>query len=318
MKLIRIAASIAAAAMIAVTLSGCATMDGGSMASLAKNGPSTKAIAQHASAVVTITGPYDAAKQCIAKIPEVKTLTIAVGDIKDDTGKVNVTDGGTGSFIGNGASNMFNATLASLGVKLEDLSPEYRQTIDWMNSKGAGMIEGTDTHGKKVLVANVLLPQLMLLGSVTSLDFLPGTSAEATLFGIGPKTRAYSALGAMKVRLVTLPNGKAPGGQVLATSAPSKQFAAVENSLGFSSFVGAGPGVTYASFDITSGQREPMQYTLGYLADYAAVDMIGTLLENLSAKNLIDDRRPAIAACRALLEVPVYPSAMNRRVASAS
>ena len=48
--------------------------------------------------VRNVASPYDAAKSCIAKVPEVKSLRITVGEIGDTTGQANIAEGGTGTF----------------------------------------------------------------------------------------------------------------------------------------------------------------------------------------------------------------------------
>lgn len=251
--------------------------------------------------VQTVSGPYDAAKACIAQVPEVKGIRIAVGDIKDTTGKLNIAEGGTGSFITQGATDMFHSTLAEIGVQLVELSPEYRSTIDWLASKN---VKG-----------GIKTAQFIVMGSIPSLDFLPGSVMELSVRGIGPKHRAYQAVGRMDVRLTTLPFGRTAGGVVAASSSVDKQFMAVETEFGVGTFVGGGSGLSYVSFRIGAGKREPMQHAIGFMVDYASVDMLGKLLEQLSAEGKIKDRRSQISECRRFLE---NPYAKEVQVASAT
>lgn len=240
--------------------------------------------------VQSVSGPYDAAKACIAQVPEIKGVRVAVGNINDTTGKLNVAEGGTGSFITQGATDMFHSTLAEIGVQLVELSPEYRGTIDWLASK--------DVKG------GIKTAQFIIMGSIPALDFLPGSVVEASYRGVGPKHRAYQAIGRMDVRLTTLPFGTTAGGVVVASSSVDKQFMAVETEFGVGTFVGAGTGLSYASFRIGEGKREPMQYTIGFMVDYTAVDLLSKMLEQLSAEGKIKDRRAQIGACRKLLDDP--------------
>jgi hypothetical protein len=248
-------------------------------------------------------GPYENALHCLAAIPETKSIRVAVGEILDETGKLNVAEGGTGAFVPKSATDMFYASLVDLGVKAVELTPEYQRTIDWLASK---QVKG-----------GIMTAQFIVLGSIPSLDFLPGSVAEFSVYGAGPKHRSYQAVGSMNVRLVTLPYNRTVGGVVVAESSVQKQFAAVENEFGVGTFVGTGAGLTFASFRIGASEREPMQYAVGYMADFAAADLVAKLLTQLSEEKRITDRRAAIAACRSLLKDP-YHTAPRVTVASAT
>ena len=108
----------------------------------------------------------------------------------------------------------------------------------------------------------------------------------------------------MDVRLVTLPFGQTAGGINVAHSSVDKQFAAVEREVGVGTFVGGGNSLTYASFRIGNQKREPMQHAIGFMVDYAAVDMVADLLEDLSARGDIKDREAILSRCRKLLGQP--------------
>lgn len=278
---------IAVLATLPLLAAGCSTTSGPTKRSVA----TTTAIVQKTSPVVNISGPYDAAIACTAKIKGVSSINVGVGQIADNTGKVNTTDEGTGTFISQGVSDFFNSTLASMGVKLIALSPDYRGTVDWIQSKGVDVAIAT--------------PQFMVTGSVTALDFMPGSVTELSLYGFGPKTRAYSALGRMDVQLITLPYKKTAGGVTVTSSSVAKQFVAVETDVGFGSFVGNGPGLTFASFRVGKGEREPLQHTMGFMVDYAAADLVLNMIEKLSIEGTIPDQRKAVSNCRTLLENPM-------------
>ncbi len=237
--------------------------------------------------VRNVVGPYDRAKACMAQIPEVKSIKITVGEIKDTTGQVNLAEGGTGTFITQGATDMFNSTLAEIGVQLVELSSEYRSTVDWL--------------GSKKIKGSIKTPQFVVMGSISALSFTQSSVLEARVFGAGPKAKVHRAFGRMDVRLVTLPFGKTAGGVTVAYSSVDKQFVAVEGEVGVGTFIGAGSGLTYASFRIGASKREPMQHAIGFMVDYASVDLVALLLEQLSVEKRITDRRSAIAECRGYL-----------------
>lgn len=248
---------------------------------------STQTIAQTTSPVVQVSGPYDEAKACIARIPNIKLVNIGVGPITDKTGKVNMAEGGTGSFISQGMTDAFFNSLFDLGVSVTDLTPEQQADVVFIAAAG---VKGS-----------MRTPSFIIRGGVTGLDLSQNSSvAEASLYGVGPKARSYNATGRMDVRLVTLPlpGGELPANVMVAKSTPFKQFMAVERELGFASFVGAGTGLTFASFRIGGSSREPMQHTMGFMADYATGDLVLKYLESHGSSA----QKAAATACRTKLD----------------
>lgn len=279
-------ARLAVLALLPLVAAGCSTtMRPASVAS-------THRIAETSSPVVSVVGgPFSAAKACIAKIPGANTLNIGVGDIADQTGKVNLTDSGTGNFLSQGMSQYFYSSLYDLGVSVTDLTAEQKGDVTFIVSAGV--------HGK------MRTPSYMVRGGVTALDFSETSNvAEVSVFGFGPKARAYNAVGGMDVRLVTMPGGESPSNIMVGKSQPVKQFVAVESEAGFGTFVGDGAGITFASFRLGGSAREPMQYTMRFMADYAASDLVLDLMEYLNRAGHPTGSAAAISQCRSLLEEP--------------
>lgn len=246
---------------------------------------STQAIAKTTSPVVQVSGPYDAAKACIARIPGIKLVNIGVGPITDKTGKVNMAEGGTGSFISQGMTDAFFNSLYDLGVSVTDLTPEQQADVTFIAAAG---VKGS-----------MRTPSFIIRGGVTGLDLAQTSNvAEASLYGVGPKARSFNATGRMDVRLVTLPGGKLPANVMVAKSTPFKQFMAVERELGFASFVGAGTGLTFASFRIGGSSHEPMQHTMGFMADYATGDLVLKYLDSYGSPA----QKAAAVGCRKRLD----------------
>ena len=268
--------------LAATALAGCATTTSETTTpktTTALRGPVT----------TQVSGPYEAAKACVAKIPEVASIRVGVGAIQDLTGKTNIQTDGTGSFITQGATDMATTALAELGVQVVELSFTYKQNVDWYAAKG---VKGS-----------IKQPQFIVMGSVTALDFgTYGTVGEMSIYGVGPRARAYRATGRMDLRLVTLPYGNTTGGSVQAVSAFQKEFLAVETGLGAATFIGKGDGLTFASFNVGSSQREPMQATIGYMTDYGSADLVLKLLDKLGLQ------KAKVAECRKLLVDPYRPA----------
>lgn len=266
-------------------LAACTTT--GSSTIITASAAATTKIVSVSSPVVQVAGPYDAAKACIARIPGINQLNIAVGPIADNTGKSSMTEGGTGSFVSQGTTDFFFNALGALGVSVTDLTPAQQADVTFIASAG---VKGS-----------MRTPNFIVRGSVTALDFAQQSNvAELSVFGFGPRTRAFNALGRMDVRLVTLPGGSAPSNISVVSSSIAKQFLAVETEAGFASFVGNTAGLTYASFRLGQSVREPMQHTMAFMVDYAAGDLVLKLLMSQGTSA----QKAAAAECRPLLENP--------------
>ncbi|MHB1769644.1 MAG: hypothetical protein ACYCPH_01015 [Minisyncoccota bacterium] len=244
-------------------------------------------------AIQNVTGPYDAAKACVKGIPETASINIGVGAVRDVTGRMSVVGNGNGSFLPIVATKMMESSLADTGVKLVDMSNTYRELVDWYSQKG--LLKG----------AKLFIPDYLVEGTISSLDFLPGKAASFHIAGVGYNSRTYQAIGRGDFSLSTFPFGAAAGGYMVATTKVSKEFTAIENGGGTYEFVGGGTGARFASFSLDKGEREPMQYTVGYMTDYAAVDLVTTLLQTLVSEGKIPHPHltmTKIDECRQLLE----------------
>ncbi|HET8581397.1 MAG TPA: hypothetical protein VFL98_02935 [Candidatus Paceibacterota bacterium] len=293
MRFIKILAGIGALTLLALPLAGCATVSG-------STGLRDEVPIKDPPIVKEVSTPYADAMACVARIPVVRHLKIGVGDIRDLTGKVNTSsDDATGDFVTQGASQMMYSALGRLGVELIDIGADYKNTVDWFGSKGSK--------------GRVAMPQFMVGGAVDALDFGQTSSVfQAQLFGFGPNVRAYAATGRMDLHLTTLPEGSTVGGEVAATSSFAKVFLARQSGAGGGTFVGAAPGLTFASFQIGSEAREPMQETIGFMTDFGATDLVLKLLSSLHAAPPRE-----VAMCRKLLVDPHGPAARPITLASA-
>lgn len=207
-----------------------------------------------------ISTPYAAAMACTRDIVGPMHVRVGVTTIRDQTGKVNFAEGGTGNFNTQGATDMFYSSLSRLGVEPVEITDEFRKSVDWMIGKGAS--------------GEMSLPSFAIFGSITGLDFLPGDASEFQLFGIHKGARAYKAVGRMDVRLTALISKGIRAGQVITSIPVQTEFGAIEDSYGIGTFVGAGSGQTYAQFAVSKGSRDPLQILTGYMVDYAATELM--------------------------------------------
>lgn len=215
------------------------------------------------------TSPYRQAMICARGVVTESPISIGVIDVLDKTNKYNFTQGGTGSFMTQGATDMLYTSLAELGVIAVDTSIPFRAAIDWYVGKGVRM--------------NIELPSYVLHGSLDALDLLPGTVEYFGIAGFSKEKTAYEAIGRLDLRMNKFLAQDGGSGRLVGGRAFEKRFYAVEDRAGFARFIGGGSGLTSVGFEISEGDRTPIQYTTGWLIDYAATTLVLSEIIRLNA-----------------------------------
>ena len=152
-----------------VTLTGCASS--ASYVPLSEDVPPVEG-----SPVTDVVTPFDRAISCLdGQIHQ--GLTFSVGAILDATGKEQLSEGGTGKFITQGAGDIVQSALFQAGTTvLNRRDPRVMETEARWGVR--------DTKG-------VLPSVFFITGSINSLDFIPGGGFEAQIAGVGPRYRQY-------------------------------------------------------------------------------------------------------------------------------
>lgn len=217
-----------------------------------------------------VVNPYQAALQCLNTqlTPEQRATSIGVGYLLDRTGRDSYSqESAAGRFLGQGSDDMLITALSETGMKIVGFNPAFRQALDWQLSK---VMAG----GQPV---QVTLPDILVEGSFTTLDFGSSNVRELYLFGIGGGTRAYHLRYSMDIRATSMPGGRLPGGEVLATLALEKDVIGRENRAGIASFFGGFGSSTYVEFNINSQKREMLQYSQRFMISRAAFGIVADL-----------------------------------------
>lgn len=215
--------------------------------------------------------PYGSALQCLATqlTNKQKETSFSAGFFPDRTGKVNyVSDAGTGSFSSQGLEDMVLTSLSQTGVVVVDSSPAFRQSMDWTIGK---MIMGG--QGSKVQLMN---PDVVINGAITTFDFLPGSGLSANVAGIKLSHQQSRILVSMDARAVLMPGTGLPGpaGKIVATDKPSKQIVGYEDSAGGSGFFGPRNSATYVSLDFGHKPNEAVQYAERIMVDRVVFKLV--------------------------------------------
>ena len=217
-----------------------------------------------------VVNPYRPALQCLASqlTPEQKATSIGVGYLLDRTGRNSYSqESAAGTFLGQAGDDMLITALADTGMKVVGFNPAFRQALDWQLPK---MIAG----GQPVMVT---LPDILVEGSFSSLDFGSSNVRELYVFGIGGGTRAYHLRYTMDIRATSMPGGRIPGGEILATLALEKDVIGRERRGGIASFFGGLGSSTYVEFNINTQKREMLQYSQRYMISRAAFGIVANL-----------------------------------------
>ena len=201
--------------------------------------------------VQTVSTPYQSLMSCIAEQKAMRGAW-AVGDIIDATGKVSTDREGTGRFISQGAGDMMQTMLMTAGAEKV------------MNRRDPRPVILEAKWGKRDM-QRVQTMDYYITGSINTLDFIPGASAEVTVAGIGPRYRQSRALVGLDLHLT-----RADTTEVLGAVNISTQIFAEEMGFGVGRFF----GTTLVDFDLGSGNREPLQLSLRSMLQYGLYELL--------------------------------------------
>lgn len=218
-----------------------------------------------------VVNPYKNALECLATqlTPEHKKNSIGVSYFGDRTGKeAFAPDGASGKFLSQGAEDMLINDLHATGMRTVEIGQTWRSLLDWVVPRIAA--GGTP--------ASVEIPDIVLKGSFSGLDFGSSSVNELTVLGIGGGTRSYGIKYSMHIRAVGMPGGTTyPGGVVMATLALEKDIIGRERRAGVAGFFGPTNSKSYVEFNVNSDQRQLLQYSQRLMTSRAAFGIVARI-----------------------------------------
>lgn len=249
--------------VFAALLSGCAGAYGiappGEDAPIAPaSGPGSSVSAPPIRDIVT---PFDEALVCLR--PSInKTLAFAVGAIVDYTGKEQLTDGGAGKFVTQGAGDIVQSALFKAGATvINRRDPRVMTTeVDWKIR-----------DPRKIVPSN-----FFITGSINSLDFIPGGGFDVSVAGVGPRYRQNRLLIGLDLSMTD-----ANTGRIVANVPLQKQIVATEIGVGVGRFFGE----TLVSLDIGGREREALHFALRQMLYLATFDLLTQLMSPVNYAN---------------------------------
>src|SRR5690625_894768 len=204
--------------------------------------------------VQDIVTPFDEALMCLdGRIGS--GFTFAVGAVLDQTGKEQLTDGGAGRFVTQGAGDIIQSALFKAGTTL-------------VNRRDPRVIVSELQWG--LLNSSSLLPaNFHITGSINSLDFIPGSGFDVSISGIGPRYRQHRILVGLDLAVTETSTGR-----IVANVPLQKQVFAEEFGVG----VGRVFGDTLVSLDIGGQNREALHFALREMLNLATFELLTQMM----------------------------------------
>ncbi|MDB5265256.1 MAG: hypothetical protein JWN64_827 [Parcubacteria group bacterium] len=253
-----------------MTLSACQSAQGGTFT----GGLSTL----HEPAPVRYVSPYADALKCLKSqlSPQQSETAVGILYFTQRTGKeVYAADSASGKYLSDGGEDMLMNSLLETGIKVVELGIAARNLSDYM----AARIPRIDEKGQP-LYNPAALPDLQISGSFSALDFGSGDVKELRVKGIGGGKRVFGARYLVTARMSNVVGGHGLRGDMLegavtvAKSSFKKDVMGQEIKAGVASFFGGPSSDTYIELNLDHEDRQLMQLSQQYSADYLAYDLV--------------------------------------------
>jgi curli biogenesis system outer membrane secretion channel CsgG len=202
-------------------------------------------------AVMDVVTPFDRALACLDGRINKEALRFSVGAIVDATGKEQVTDGGSGKFVTQGAGDIVQSALFLAGATV-------------VNRRDPRVIENEVKWGL-LDTKKQEFSTFFITGSINSLDFLPGGGFDVQIAGVGPRYRQNRILVGLDLSLTETRSGK-----IVANVPLQKQVVATEDGFGIGRFFGN----TLISMDIGGKEREALNLVLRQMLNLATFELL--------------------------------------------
>lgn len=214
--------------------------------------------------------PYRPALQCLATqlSPAQRATSIGVAYFAERTGRESfASDDSFGKFLSQGSEDMLINALAETGMSAVEIGPVYRGLLDWTVPK----LE------RSPLPMQIDLPDIVVSGSFSTMDFGSSNVKELSIFGIGGGSRTYNLRYTLNARATSMPSPGAdvPGGKVLAHLALVKDVVGKEKKGGIASFFGG----IYVNLNVNSQKRELIQFSQLSMMSRTAYGLVSDLYD---------------------------------------
>lgn len=186
-----------------------------------------------------VVSNYNEALACLGRYMEPISLT--VGMIEDATQQITISDGGTGSYLSGGGTDMM-MRAAHLTGKVRLLNSADFETEKIISTK----------TGQPYLWDEA--PEYMVVGSISRLD-LGGGGSESLELGYGPVQGGIRSIAAIAGGEFFLQDVRS--GEILVSTTVEKKLSGMEAYLGFADFLGGDDEL--GSLDASVKRKVPLQ-----------------------------------------------------------
>lgn len=230
-------------------LMGCSSLEGFGFAQSTKNVTLAKG-----PPIEDVVTPFDEALSCIRGTID-PSISFAVGQVIDATGKESYAEGGSGKMLSQGAGEMVQTALFRAGVTV-------------VNRRDPN-IPVVETQWGIRDIRQQTPVNFYISGSINSLDFIPGGGAELEIAGIGAKHRQNRILIALDLSLTD-----AFTGRIVANVPLQKQIFTSQDVVGTDRFF----DTTLVSLSAGGMQREAAHFAMRQMLNFATLELIGQLI----------------------------------------
>ncbi len=206
-------------------------------------------------AMMDVVTPFDRALACLDGRINKDVLRFSVGSVIDATGKEQVTDGGSGKFISQGAGDIVQSALFLAGASV--VNRRDPRIID--NEVKWGLLD----------IKKQAVSTFFITGSINSLDFLPGSGFDVQIAGLGPRYRQNRILVGLDLSLTETQTGR-----ILSNVSLQKQVVASEDGFGIGRFFGK----SLLSVDIGGKEREALNLVLRQMLNLATFELLTQMM----------------------------------------
>lgn len=223
-----------------------------------------------------IENPYGPALRCLASqlTPEQRATSIGVAYMAERTGRESyASESSAGKFLSQGSEDILMNDLAETGMTVVAIDPVYRMLVDWVSPRLAA-------NPQNQLHFN--LPDVVVQGSFSSLDFGSSDANEVYILGIGGGHRTYTIRYTLDARAMSMPGGRLAGnplvgGQMLTHLSLVKDVVGRERRAGAVGFFGLFGSSTYVEVNLDRNRRELLQYSQRYMISRMAYGIVADL-----------------------------------------
>ncbi|MGO4910580.1 CsgG/HfaB family protein [Pseudorhodobacter sp. W20_MBD10_FR17] len=198
--------------------------------------------------------PFDTALSCMQGKLE-PSISFAVGQVVDATGKETYADGGSGKFVTQGAGEMVQSALFRAGVTV-------------VNRRDPNIAIVEQNWGIRDLKQQTPA-NFYVSGSINSLDFIPGGGVAVDVAGMGTRAKQSRILIALDLSMTDAFSGRIVGNVSL-----QKQIFTREVGSATDRFFGQ----TLLSLEAGGMEREAVHFAMRQLLNFSTMELLGQLM----------------------------------------